>query len=141
MVTIQTSVDFEAAHRQYGDDSKCGFLHGHNWKVDFVLQGDKVNSVGYLENFTVLKRLTDGMDHKVILKESDPLVQILRSCNQLVYPTRENPTCENIATLLCNSVMDVYNWKLGPLTMVSVTVWENDVSKATVTWTPERGLQ
>ena len=40
MVRIGTTVYFEAAHRQLNDPSKCGKLHGHNWKVDVEIESD-----------------------------------------------------------------------------------------------------
>jgi 6-pyruvoyltetrahydropterin/6-carboxytetrahydropterin synthase len=139
MVMIATSVEFEAAHRQYGDVSKCGFLHGHNWKVDFVLQGDKVNSVGYLINFSELKQLVTGLDHKVILQSDDPLLPILMDAGQNVIGISENPSCENLAQIICEGAIDLLNGSV--VTFIGITVWENDNSRATVTWTPEEGIQ
>lgn len=137
MVMIATSVDFEAAHRQYGDESKCGRLHGHNWTVDFVLQSDNVNSIGYLLNFSTLKQAVIGMDHAVILKIDDPLVPILVNAHQQVVTIPDNPSCENLARIICEATLDLAE----DLKFVGITVWENDKSRATVTWTPETGIQ
>ena len=55
MVVIKTEAAFEAAHRQLGDPGKCSYLHGHNWYVEFVLEGNVTNKVGYLIDFKELK--------------------------------------------------------------------------------------
>jgi 6-pyruvoyltetrahydropterin/6-carboxytetrahydropterin synthase len=133
MVLIATSVEFEAAHRQYGDVSKCGYLHGHNWKVDFVLQGDKVNSVGYLINFSELKALVAGLDHKVILQQDDPLIPILQDAKQNVVAISMNPSCENLARIILESIQRKNDYEF-----IGITVWENNESRATETWTRDK---
>lgn len=134
MVMIATVAEFEAAHRQYGDDSKCGKLHGHNWKVDIIVDGDNVNQIGYLINFSELKRLVSGLDHSVILCREDPLIPILQAAEQKIVALTANPSCENLARIICESV------PTSGLKFIGVTVWENNDSRATATWTPEKGI-
>lgn len=136
MVMIATSVEFEAAHRQYGDHDKCGYLHGHNWRVDFVLQGDVQNSVGYLVNFSDLKKLVAGLDHKVILVNDDPLIPILQEAGQRVVAISLNPTCENLSEIILQSVIDTV--RNDTMTFIGVTVWENGESRATSSWTRDK---
>jgi 6-pyruvoyltetrahydropterin/6-carboxytetrahydropterin synthase len=134
MVIIKTSARFEAAHRQLGDDSKCGYLHGHNWVVEFVVGGDVDNYLGYLINFTALKDIVKPVDHVVMLHRDDPLVGILTHEHQRVYIMDLNPTCENIATLIVQQITIAVRPNIE---FVSVTVWENEDSMATDSWMRE----
>lgn len=137
MVLIATSADFEAAHRQLGDNDKCGSLHGHNWHVDFVLDGEVTDSLGYLVNFSRLKDVIAIYDHRVILCKDDPLIDVLFKAGQRVAVIDENPTCENLARIICEQVANLAD----EFKFVSVTVWENDHSRATVVWTEEAGIR
>jgi 6-pyruvoyltetrahydropterin/6-carboxytetrahydropterin synthase len=127
MSLIGTRVKFEAAHRQLGDEGKCGSLHGHNWMVDFIIEG-YTNSIGYIIDFKDLKEVCMFYDHAVILTSNDPLVQVLVDANQKVVTIGKNPTCENLAEQICRDVISRSN---GRIKKVTVTVWENDVSYAT----------
>ena len=132
MVVIKTEVAFEAAHRQYGDPGKCGFLHGHNWYVEFVLSGSVTDKVGYLVDFKDLKDMMDRYDHRVLLIEDDPLATVLEEQQQRVYRLPLNPTCENIAKLLLDEVhCRTHNQVVD---FISITVWENDKSCAIEQW-------
>ena len=138
MVVIKTEAAFEAAHRQLGDPGKCSFLHGHNWVVEFVLEGNVTNKVGYLIDFKDLKEMVDRYDHRVLLIEDDPLAAILENNEQRVYRLPLNPTCENIAKLLLDEIhMRTHNQAVD---FISVTVWENDKSMATEQWNKEKEI-
>jgi 6-pyruvoyltetrahydropterin/6-carboxytetrahydropterin synthase len=138
MVVIKTEAAFEAAHRQLGDPGKCSFLHGHNWVVEFVLEGNVTNKVGYLIDFKDLKEMVDRYDHRVLLIEDDPLAAILENNEQRVYRLPLNPTCENIAKLLLDEVH--CRTHMQDVSFISVTVWENDKSMGTEQWRREEAL-
>ena len=138
MVVIKTEAAFEAAHRQLGDPGKCSFLHGHNWVVEFVLEGNVTNKVGYLIDFKDLKDMVERYDHRVLLIEDDPLATVLEEQQQRVYRLPLNPTCENIAKLLLDEVhMRTHN---QDIVFISVTVWEKDKSMGTEQWRREETL-
>lgn len=121
---IGTEILFEAAHRQLNDPSKCGRLHGHNWKLKLELASSTTNPIGYIVDFKDLKQLiTDKFDHKVLLHTDDPLVDVLRNNNQLVEVFDNNPTCEHLAEVI--TAMICNKWCLDFLT---VTLYENDKS-------------
>jgi len=132
MTVIVTNAAFEAAHRQLGDKDKCGYLHGHNWKVDFEITGQVVSDLGYLINFTDLKGLVKQYDHKVLLWEKDPLAASLEALGQRVFRLPLNPTCENLAEVVCRNIWEVT--LADNITHIKVTVWENEDSCATATW-------
>ena len=138
MVVIKTEAAFEAAHRQLGDPGKCSFLHGHNWVVEFVLEGNVTNKVGYLIDFKDLKDMVERYDHRVLLIEDDLLATVLEEQQQRVYRLPLNPTCENIAKLLLDEVR--LRTRNQVVDFISVTVWENDKSMATEQWSKEKEI-
>ena len=84
---IQVSAAFEAAHFINGYDGKCARLHGHNWTVEAVVRGDKLDELGMLIDFKILKaelkKVLDDFDHRFL--------------NELETFSEENPTAENLA--------------------------------------------
>ncbi len=106
-VVISTSTAFEAAHRQLGDPSKCGRLHGHNWVVEWIVEGDNLNQYGYLVDFKLFKEITDKYDHAVLLHKNDPLIDILRKADQKVIAVPYQPTCENLARIFVEEVSGI----------------------------------
>lgn len=126
MPVINTRVYFEAAHRQYGDPSKCGYLHGHNWAVDIYIDSDTILPVGYIIDFKDLKEVTDAYDHKVLLKEDDPLCEILEMAGQKVLRLPLNPTCECLSLILIKDIA-----KIVPVFQtITIVVHENEKSNA-----------
>lgn len=126
MSAIQTEVKFEAAHRQFNDPSKCGYLHGHNWKAIVLVHG-KPNEIGYVVDFKDIKEAIVGKyDHKTILYEDDPLCDILEQAGQKVARVSLNPTCECMADILVQDLSE----RFSNLEYIQVSLYENDVSFA-----------
>lgn len=48
--------EFAAAHQLRLYDGRNEPLHGHNWKVEVYLAGPKLDSIGVLADFTVVRR-------------------------------------------------------------------------------------
>ena len=126
MTVINTRLYFEAAHRQYNDPSKCGYLHGHNWAVDVYVFSETIGSIGYIVDFKDLKEVTDVYDHKVLLHKDDPLAKILADAGQKVKILDLNPTCECISVLLCREFAKV----IPSFDEITVVVHENEKSNA-----------
>jgi len=70
MFTLFVRDTFAAAHRLEMYHGKCEALHGHNFKVEALFEGEKVGPEGMLLDFAVLKgHLRDilaDLDHKYI---------------------------------------------------------------------------
>lgn len=103
MYKVQTQIEFEAAHRlydvaTYSEECKNN-IHGHSYKVTFVIGCDKLNGAGMVIDFKLLKKIIrekieKPYDHSCILKSSDPLVpSVLSNCKK-VHVVDENPTAE-----------------------------------------------
>lgn len=135
MVIIGTDAKFEAAHRQLNDPGKCGFLHGHNWKVEIKIDApiSSLNECGYIIDYKKLKDLVNNFDHKVLLNDEDPLAPILKQQGQCVSVLPCEPTCENIANIFLEMVENIFADEDINYNDITITVWENGNSWATVT--------
>lgn len=134
MVKIGTTVYFEAAHRQLGDTSKCGKLHGHNWKVDVEITSEDINDVGYVIDFKEVSEICNRYDHSVMLVKDDPLVNVLMRMDQKVVVMETNPTCENLAVEIAECITMVLENNKVYLDGLKIVVWENEKSFAVTEW-------
>ena len=74
----------------------------------------------------IVKRWIDTeLDHKMILRHDDPLIEPLRAQGEPVFVSDENPTVEHIARLICEKTQE------AGFDVVRVTVWETPTSSAT----------
>ena len=87
---------FSAAHnlRQY--DGKCAQLHGHNYKAEITIQGDRLDEAGMIVDFGELKAICDGVldrfDHTYL--------------NELPEFAEANVTAENLAAFIFHALND-----------------------------------
>jgi 6-pyruvoyltetrahydropterin/6-carboxytetrahydropterin synthase len=114
MFEIKVISQFSAAHNLRGYRGRCEELHGHNWKVEVNVSGEKLDKTGMLMDFKQLKKrlnkVLDKLDHKYITR--------------LAHFKRINPTSENIAKYIYQSL------RAQTPDLKSVTVWESDNSSA-----------
>ncbi|MEJ7809272.1 MAG: 6-carboxytetrahydropterin synthase [Gemmatimonadaceae bacterium] len=73
---------FASAHFITFSGHRCEPLHGHNYRVGVVLEGELDEESWYVADFSVLKdvmrRLCDEIDHKVLLPLGNPRLDIQR---------------------------------------------------------------
>lgn len=89
MYYVSKRIEISAAHRLDLDyASKCTSLHGHNWIITVHCRARELNANGMVTDFTAIKQsVVEHFDHKVL--------------NDVVS---FNPTAENIAKYLCDSI-------------------------------------
>jgi len=80
-------------------------------------------------DFNDIKRIVKGwvdreLDHKMILRHDDPLVEPLRQLQEPIYLLDSNPTVERIARLIFDYA------RSEQLPVVRVRVWETPTSYA-----------
>jgi len=112
MYELVVESEFSAAHRLRGYQGECEKLHGHNWRVELVVNGRELNSIGVLVDFRDLKRILteviSELDHQYL--------------NDLEAFREQNPTTENLARVVYRAVAE----RLPPgLRVSSVAVWES----------------
>jgi 6-pyruvoyltetrahydropterin/6-carboxytetrahydropterin synthase len=121
MYELKIITQFGAAHQLKNTGGECENLHGHNWKIEVFVKGERLDKNGLLIDFKILKQETkkiiDELDHKFL--------------NELDWFKEMNPTSENISRL----IHDLLGQKLNtPDIKVSrVTTWESDTACATYT--------
>lgn len=87
MYELTVERTFSAAHCLRDHDGPCARLHGHNYRVEVAVTGDRLQPSGMLLDFGDLKAICDDvigqMDHRCL--------------NDLPAFASLNPTSENIA--------------------------------------------
>lgn len=116
MYKIKVLSHFSSAHNLREYKGKCEELHGHNWKVELVVEDEKLMPDGMLLDFKDLKRVLEE-----VLEELDH-----RYLNDIDHFSGRNPTSENIAAYIYQKVGP----KLPRGNVSEVSVWETETSMA-----------
>jgi 6-pyruvoyltetrahydropterin/6-carboxytetrahydropterin synthase len=130
MYSVTKRIDFCYGHRLLDYDGVCRHPHGHNGIVEIEIRTDALDRRNMVTDFNDIKRVVKTwidreLDHKMILRQDDPLVGVLRSLGEPMYVVDSNPTAERIARL----IFDVSQEQGLPV--FRVTVWETPTSWAT----------
>jgi len=119
MYELKIVADFAAAHQLKMVAKKCENLHGHNWKIEVCVAGERLNDAGVLMDFGEIKaHLSDimaSLDHKFL--------------NELEYFKDGNPSSENIANFIAKSLQKEIDG--SAVKVARVTAWESDSACAT----------
>jgi 6-pyruvoyltetrahydropterin/6-carboxytetrahydropterin synthase len=129
MYSVTKRIDFCYGHRLLDYDGICKHPHGHNAVADVEVRTDQLDGRNMVCDFSDIKRIVKGwidreIDHKMVLRHDDPLVDPLRQLGEPMYLLDSNPTVERIARL-------IYEYARGQgLPVMRVTVWETPTSFA-----------
>jgi 6-pyruvoyltetrahydropterin/6-carboxytetrahydropterin synthase len=108
---------FSAGHQLKGYKGKCESLHGHNFRVEAMVAGGKLDKIGLLIDFKILKKILgevlEKLDHKHL--------------NQLPPFSKKNPSAENIAEYVFKELAKKLPDKVK---LCEVWVWESDQAGA-----------
>lgn len=129
MYRVTKRIEFCYGHRLLDYDGACKHPHGHNAIAEIVVRTDRLDGRNMVADFADIKRLVKGwidreLDHKMILRADDPLVEPLRALGEPMYLLESSPTVERIARLIYDQART-----LG-LQVVEVRVWETPTSFA-----------
>jgi len=120
MFEVSVEHTFAAGHALRNYRGKCENVHGHNYRVQVTLRGEKLDSTGMLADFTELKRLlraiSEPLDH-VFINDIEPFREL-------------NPTAENMASYFCHKLQEQLRLEV-PVEVAEVKVWETDIQSAT----------
>ena len=108
---VSRKIDFCYGHRLLNYDGKCRFLHGHTGRAVITLESDELDDKGMVLDFTEIKRvistwIDDNLDHRMILHQNDPAIEVLTRLGEPLYLMESNPTAENIARLIFDITKD-----------------------------------
>lgn len=113
MYELMVEGTFDAAHQLTGYDGPCEKLHGHTWKAQIFIKGDRLNKLGMVRDFKEIKLILQfaisKLDHT--------------NLNVIPYFKKVNPTSENVARYIFDQVS-----KKADVT--KVTVFESPTTSA-----------
>ena len=94
MFEVTVEQTFAAGHALREYKGKCENVHGHNYRVQITVEGERLNRIGLLVDFVELKRMVrevmERLDHQFI--------------NDLEPFTVINPSAENLAKYFYDEV-------------------------------------
>ena len=130
MYSVTKRIDFCYGHRLLDYDGICKHPHGHNAVVEIEVRTESLDLRDMVCDFSDIKRVVKGwidreLDHKMILRRDDPLLEPLRELGEPVFVVDHNPTVEQIAKLIFDQANE------QGFSVVRVTVWETPTSFAT----------
>ena len=140
MITCTRLIEFDAAHRVLGHESKCANLHGHRYKLEITAQAPELDTLGRVVDFSVLKERIGGWvdevwDHTTIVYVEDSTywdaLEKLRP-QKPIYVSAWNPTAENIALHILKVVCPKFLADTG-IQVIKVVCWETPNCYATAT--------
>jgi 6-pyruvoyltetrahydropterin/6-carboxytetrahydropterin synthase len=123
MYSVTKRIEFCYGHRLLDYDGVCKHPHGHNAVAEIEVRTTSLDPRNMVADFGDIKRVVKGwidreLDHKMILRRDDPLVEPLRQLGEPMFLVDSNPTVELIAQLIFN-----YTREQG-FDVVGVRVWE-----------------
>ena len=107
MITCTRKLTFDAGHRILNHEGKCRFPHGHTYIVYITAKAAKLDHIGRVVDFSVLKEvygswIDQNFDHGFLVWEKD--IDLLKALSGVlgakVYYCPFNPTAEEIAKFL-----------------------------------------
>lgn len=120
MFRLKVQDYFSSAHFLRNYEGPCEKLHGHNWKVEVVVEGERLNELDMLIDFKELKKAL-----KETLKSLDH-----RLLNDLPYFLEVNPSSERIAQYIFQDLKKKLSLYTN-LKIKEVTVFETEKACAT----------
>ena len=107
---LGVSTDFSAAHSLPRHPGKCKNLHGHTYRLDVVVEGDKKEDTECVADFSEVKAVVEEVielvDHKFL--------------NEII----SYPTSENIALFLKEQLEKKLNDSNLGVSLYSLRIWE-----------------
>ena len=120
MFELKVVTHFAAAHQLKMVAEKCENLHGHNWKIEVCLAGDRLNGAGILMDFGKIKHqvrdIMSTLDHK-FLNETK------------LFDDSRPPSSENIAVYIAETLQSRIDD--ADVRVTRVTAWESETAAAT----------
>ena len=119
MYELKIVTHFAAAHQLTMVGEKCENLHGHNWKIEVYVTGEKLDEAGVLIDFGIIKKhvaeIMSLLDHKFL--------------NDLDFFKSDQPSSENIAGVIARELQKRID--IPAVSVSRVAAWESENACAT----------
>ncbi len=120
MFEVTVEQTFAAGHALRNYKGRCENVHGHNFRVQVVIEGEKLDETALLIDFidvkAAMRAIIDRLDH-VFLNDIPPF-------------DVKNPSAENIAEYFYREMTKATTAAV-PVRIREVKVWETDIQSAT----------
>lgn len=117
MFEVMIKTEFASAHNLRDYKGACEAIHGHNWKVDILVEAEELDSTGLAVDFNLLKEKSGE-----IIGELDHIY-----LNDYEAFREKNPSSENIAKFIFERMKECIP---NSVKMKKITVWETDDAAA-----------
>ena len=121
MFEVSVEQVFAAGHALRNYKGKCENIHGHNWRVQVVIEGEQLDGTGLLVDFIDVKDLMGSviarLDHQFL--------------NEVAPFDVKNPSAENIAEYFYEQMSTGLAATPVPVKIREVKIWETDIQSAT----------
>jgi len=123
MFEVAVEKVFAAGHALRDYNGRCENIHGHNYRVRVLLQGDRLDATGLLVDFleveAVMKTVIGRFDH-MFLNDVPPFDKL-------------NPSAENMAQVFHEEISRGISGspRENNVRVSEVSVWETDEMRAT----------
>ncbi len=129
MYSVTKRIDFCYGHRLLDYNGVCKHPHGHNAVAEIDVRSGSLDDRNMVVDFSDIKRVIKGwidaeLDHQMILRHDDPLVEPLRKLGEPIFIVDTNPTVEHLAKLIYDFA------KSQGFPVEVVRVWETPTSYA-----------
>ncbi len=113
MYELVVEKTFAGAHNLRDYDGECERLHGHNWRVEVTLKTEKLNDMGMVMDFKIIKKrleeILSRFDHTYL--------------NELGEFKQENPTTENVSKVIYDNISEQLP---SGIFVAKVKTWESE---------------
>jgi len=120
MFEVSVEQTFAAGHALRNYKGKCENVHGHNFKVQVTIEGERLDDTGLLVDFIDVKNLMGGviqrLDHQFL--------------NEVAPFDVKNPSAENIAEYFHQEMTIGLANTSVPVWIREVKVWETEIQSA-----------
>jgi 6-pyruvoyltetrahydropterin/6-carboxytetrahydropterin synthase len=120
MFEVSVEQTFAAGHALRNYKGKCENVHGHNFRVQVTIQGERLDDTGMLVDFIDVKNLMRGvierLDHQFL--------------NEVAPFDEKNPSAENIAEYFHERMSAGLKDTPVPVRITEVKVWETEIQSA-----------
>lgn len=119
MFEVTVEQTFAAGHALRNYKGKCENVHGHNFKVQVRIEGERLDETGLLVDFIDVKnemrKVIDRLDHQFL--------------NEIPPFDVKNPSAENIAEYFFEELTAGVRSAV-PIRIAEVRLWETDIQSA-----------